>query len=517
MLNVTIHDMKLALALMLAVFLAACTNRDKDASKTVVNTTARANVLSSQEDNTDAGAKQALKAIYSDVFSWYAKAEKDISILNKMPDFNAKYMSANYRNVLRQVTAKDKDCEEEGMVGFFDYDHWVCGQDFQNLSMDILNMSQPNADTRRFEVDITNLGLKKRIGIDLVYENGQWKIDDFRTDGSSEKVRMQEYVDEKDSDTSAASLDWSDQRLWFGGADRLSASIEKLPDVFYLLPTCVMDWTDNEGHLCHNADSFNPMHLSAWQLSAQLADTIFATRANLFLPYYRQVTFGGLQVSNSAKAYNMAVQDVLDAFDYYLKRYNHGRPFILAGYSQGGHMVKEILKHIDDDTYGRLIAAYVIGYGVTADDTITLEGHHTSHIKLANDSVMRGVTINFNSVTSVDAISPLLCDANIGCINPVSWTTDSTPAILLTAGADAQPDDPRFPYATGVAPLDSSTSVTVSVDTRRHVLLLKGIDASRYTFAGLENFFPTGNLHLQELFFYASYLRHNVLLRSGLS
>ncbi len=313
----------------------------------------------------------------------------------------------------------------------------------------------------------------------------------------------------------ARQLDWADKALWYEGDRRLGSVDSTLPDVIYFLPTCVSDWTDSTGTVRHNADPYRADHLKAWQLSAELADTIFATRANLFLPYYRQATFGGLQGEAVTEACGMAVGDALSAFDYYLKHYNHGRPFILAGYSQGGMMVKEVLKHMDDDTYGHLIAAYVVGYGVTAADTLTQPGHRMSHVQLALDSLSHGVTVNFNSVTAADAASALLSDGNIGCINPVSWTTSAEPATLLGAGAAPRADDARFPYGTAVVPRVPGTAVTVRVDSGRHVLLVDGLDAHRYTFAPLGSFFPLGNLHLQELFFYADCLRHNVLLRSG--
>ncbi len=320
----------------------------------------------------------------------------------------------------------------------------------------------------------------------------------------------------ENTDAASTSLDWADKSLWFEGQSRLDKADESLPDVFYLLPTCVVDWTDAAGNVHHNAAPSSQAHRDAWQLSAELADTIFATHANLFLPYYRQATFNALEGDVAKRASKVAVGDVLDAFDYYLKHYNHGRKFVLAGYSQGGHMVKEVLKHIDDATYSRLIAAYVVGYGVNASDTVTQAGHRTSHIKLASDSASQGVTVNFNSVTSTDAMCPLLCNGNIGCINPVSWTTSSTAATLVKAGAKPDADDARFPYATAAAPRDNATAVTVSVDTEHHVLVVKGIDANRYAFAGLKDFFPVGNLHLQELFFYGDCLRRNVLLRSGM-
>ncbi len=309
-------------------------------------------------------------------------------------------------------------------------------------------------------------------------------------------------------------LDWADKSLWFDGDTRLAHADASQPDVFYLLPTCVTAWADTTGVTRYNADPASTAHREAWRLSAELADTIFATRANLYLPYYRQAVFEGLEGEHAEEAYAVATRDALDAFDYYLKHFNRGRRFILAGYSQGGKMVTAILKHMDDDTYRRLIAAYVVGFGITAADTVTQAGCRMSHIRLAADSTATGVTVNFNSVTSTDAVSPLLCRDNIGCINPVSWTTDGQPAILLAAGEKGKADDARFPYATAAAPREPGTAVTVAVDTARHVLTVGGIDAQRYFLSDLQHFFPVGNLHLQELFFYGDRLRHNVLLRS---
>lgn len=315
-------------------------------------------------------------------------------------------------------------------------------------------------------------------------------------------------------DEDAALLDWSDYSLWYEGDQRLQSIDKTKVDVFYLLPTCVFAWNDEKGNTHYNADPYNDTHRDAWSLSAQLADTIFASDANLFIPYYRQATFEGLTGAVAKTAEAVAVNDAIDAFDYYLSHFNNNRPFILAGYSQGGKMVTEILKHIDDNTYENLIAAYVVGNGITAQDTVTQANHRTSHIKLAKDASSRGVTINFNSVTTTDAICPLLCTDNIGCINPVSWTTSAQPATLLDANDPEKTDDPRFPYGTAVVALDKSKAVMVSVDQRSHVLVVDNIDPNRYFLPSFQNFFPLGNLHLQELFFYGNCLRENVKLRS---
>ncbi len=312
-----------------------------------------------------------------------------------------------------------------------------------------------------------------------------------------------------------ASPDWSDPAMWYEGESRLVPVRDTLPDVFYLLPTCVTAWSDAAGRVRYNADPANPAHREAWRLSVQLADTIFAARAHLFVPYCRQAVFEALEGGAAAAAARTAEEDATAAFDYYIRHLNGGRPFIVAGYSQGGRLAVKVLRHMHDTAYARLIAAYVVGYGVTAADTAACPGQRLSHVRPARDAASRGVTVCLNSVTDTAAVSTLLCGGNIFCVNPLTWTTSAEPAVLLAAG-ESVPDDPRFPYATAPAGRDARTAVTVAVDSVRHVLLVGGLDARRYHFAPLGGFFPVGNLHLQELFFYATVLRRNVLLRSGL-
>ncbi len=145
-------------------------------------------------DSAAQGAAARLEAIYADVFGWYAKAEKDLSVAKKMPDFDAEYMSSAYNDVLRKVKDIDKKAEANGEIGFFDYDHWVMGQDYQGLKMVVVNVRPTGQGKCSADVDITNCGTTQRIAVALVLENGQWMIDDFVRDGQSEKSQMLEYV-----------------------------------------------------------------------------------------------------------------------------------------------------------------------------------------------------------------------------------------------------------------------------------------------------------------------------------
>ena len=105
----------------------------------------------------------------------------------------------------------------------------------------------------------------------------------------------------------------------------------------------------------------------------------------------------------------------------------------------------------------------------------------------ATDSTGTGTIISYNSVASPEAACAVLSPSDV-CINPVNWTTDATPAVL-------------------------NDSVTVTVDTVNHLLIVDGLDPEHYYAPSLASTFPLGNYHLQELTLYQEHLRRNTALR----
>ncbi len=139
-------------------------------------------------------AADTLRAVYAEVFAWYAKAESDFSLLARKPDFEARFMSSGYNALYRRVLAADDVAAGRGEIGFFDSDHWVCGQDFQSLAASVGKVSQSGPGKCAAEVVVTNCGTRTPLTVDLVKEGGTWKIDDLRTESGSEKARMREYL-----------------------------------------------------------------------------------------------------------------------------------------------------------------------------------------------------------------------------------------------------------------------------------------------------------------------------------
>ena len=131
-------------------------------------------------------------------------------------------------------------------------------------------------------------------------------------------------------------------------------------DVFYIHPTGYFQphWNaplDPESAAYERTNS----HL-ATQASA------FAETCNVYAPYYRQATYYSFfdKDTNGYKAQDIAYSDLSNAFSTYMKNHNQGRPFIIAGHSQGAlHGQRLVHEHISKQPIRELfIAAYLIGY-----------------------------------------------------------------------------------------------------------------------------------------------------------
>ena len=179
--------------------------------------------------------------------------------------------------------------------------------------------------------------------------------------------------------------------------------------------------------------------------------TIAGNDFNFYAPYYHQYTFEaiGFKMSGDSARFAQVEENVkreaIEAFRYYMKNYNGGRDFILAGFSQGAELAIEIIKSMSTEEYEKMAAAYIIGFQLTQEDL--------SHpnIKAAEDETSRGVCISFNSVLSAEGIWPQVSGRAHTCINPLNWSTGSKSAKLEFKGMKGK----------------------VSVDKRNNVLLVK--------------------------------------------
>ena len=280
--------------------------------------------------------------------------------------------------------------------------------------------------------------------------------------------------------------DYQDSTQWYI-TNRQAAA-----DIFYIISTETGDYSLPNGEICHYADTYSDSLRAPLYGEMLGVDTLVSGRLNFFSPYYRQCSLQTFQSDSLASArMPLALDDVRRAFQYYLEHKNGGRPFVLAGFSQGAHIMLELLKEMDDDTFKRMIAAYAIGI------TITDEDPHIVPAKRADDT---GVTICYNSVRDTGCAMPGWTNSSIA-INPVNWRTDSTHALLVTEPS------PLLPVSE-----QKKDTMTVHLDTASGLLVVDGYTAQDYMLPllGVE-----GNYHTREIWLYRDQLRENIALRAS--
>ena len=283
-----------------------------------------------------------------------------------------------------------------------------------------------------------------------------------------------------------AAPDYQDSTQWYV-TNRQAAA-----DVFYIISTETGDYRLPNGEMCHWADTYSDSLRAPLYAEMLGVDTLISGRLNFFSPYYRQCSLQSFQSDSlTAERMPLATDDVRRAFKHYLKHQNGGRPFILAGFSQGAHIMLELLKEMDDHTYQKLIAAYAIGIAI----------HETApHIVPAKRADDTSVTICYNSVRDTSC-TMRGWEQSIMAINPVNWKTDSTRATLITEPS------PLLPVAE-----QKQDTMTIHLDTTKGLLIVEGFTAQDYVLPllGVE-----GNYHSREIWLYRDQLRENMALRAA--
>lgn len=219
--------------------------------------------------------------------------------------------------------------------------------------------------------------------------------------------------------------DYSQKTSWYKVPE-----ITKDVDTFYIYSTVYFG--ANEGDPDY-ATLDNAEMLAGLEVEYAIKTAVFEESTNVFVPYYRQA---GMKIEADAwiKTKNIdgpltsaPYGDITAALDYYFENYNGGRPFIIAGHSQGAAILRLVLKGYfkeHPEHYERMVAAYAIGYSITKDD---LEAN--PHMRFAAGEADTGVIISWNTEgpKNVEENSTLLTALpNAISINPLNWKRDET-------------------------------------------------------------------------------------------
>lgn len=148
--------------------------------------------------------------------------------------------------------------------------------------------------------------------------------------------------------------------------------------------------------------------------------SVFNHCCTIYAPRYRQATFFSFMENgaNAEQALALAYEDVVQAFQNFLKRIPAGSPFILAGHSQGTKHGAQLLQNqiAGTELQERLVAAYLIGFSIGADD---LGG-----VPVCTTFDQTGCAVGWNAIDG-DGRGIFAGIDNLMCVNPLSWTTDN--------------------------------------------------------------------------------------------
>ncbi len=282
--------------------------------------------------------------------------------------------------------------------------------------------------------------------------------------------------------------DYSKSEHWLS----LPASIDKKVDIFYLYPTAWQKTNSSDPNIC---EINNPSMLAGSKAVFAMQATAFEPVGNIYAPYYRQVDAAyclSLPLEEQDKVIGgIPKSDVFAAFDYYIKHYNNGRPFILAGHSQGSnvmiYLLSEYMKE-NPEVYKRMIAAYVIGYSVT--DTYLAKN---PHLKFAEGPDDTGVIISFNTeAPGVTGKNPVLLPGAIA-INPITWTREEKLATVNESlGSFLPNEEGKF------VPVQNYADA--QVDIAKGVVICSTADVDKLSPGN--PVFPRGVFHIYDYQFY---------------
>ncbi len=222
-------------------------------------------------------------------------------------------------------------------------------------------------------------------------------------------------------------IDYSQRTKWYK-----QPKITKEFDTFYIYSTMYFGITEGAPDY---ATLDNDEMLAGIDIEHAIKSSVFEESTNLFIPFYRQSSMKyAAEIfqedgSIDAALVGMPYGDITAALDYYFKNFNNGRPFIIAGHSQGAAILRLVLKKYfkeHPDNYNRMVAAYAIGYSITKDDLAA-----NPHMKFATGETDTGVIISWHAEgpKNVEANAPIpnvIIAKNGIAINPLNWKLDET-------------------------------------------------------------------------------------------
>jgi hypothetical protein len=156
----------------------------------------RAGVEGATDGSLDTGSVvQRVNDIYTQVFDLYGKVSAT-SDLSSLENTDSLYCSADWNRWIARVDSLN---QQNGVIDILDVDHWIMGQDWGELSVSDIKVFLLKGDSAAVEFQLHNLGNMINVVLDMVHEDGEWKIDNFTdiTNGMDWKATMKRYLEDE--------------------------------------------------------------------------------------------------------------------------------------------------------------------------------------------------------------------------------------------------------------------------------------------------------------------------------
>lgn len=274
----------------------------------------------------------------------------------------------------------------------------------------------------------------------------------------------------------------------------------KAADLFIICPTVDL-----------GTDGHTNMSLADEQTKANFVGAlnmergIYEQHCRMYAPYYRQAVLADydLPIKEAEPYFNLAYKDVRAAFVYYMQHENNGRPFVLAGFSQGAEICLRLLKEFGNEDFvkNNMVACYAIGWRFTPQEAA--EYPYIQPAKYADDL---GKVIIFNSEAPEVTSSAIVPEGvKTFAINPLTWSCGSQKAPkTLNAGA-------CFTDYSGAVVREVPQLTGCYIDSVRGTLKVTDVDKKEFV-PGLP-LFTEGVYHIYDYQFFYRNLQQNVNLR----
>jgi Protein of unknown function (DUF3089) len=216
-------------------------------------------------------------------------------------------------------------------------------------------------------------------------------------------------------------------------------------DCFYVYPTV----SDQKTGIAN-------LHIDPVERSIALYQAArYSQYCRVYAPMYRQSTLAALlgQASVTPAERGLGLADVRAAFRTYLKKYNHGRGFVLIGHSQGSFVLRQLIaKDVDGKPAVRrkLVSAIILGGNVMVKQG-KLIGGDFKHIPGCTSARQLGCVIAFSTydqpppqnslfgrtATPGDQVlctNPAALSGGAGILDPIFPSRPFFPGSTLSAG-----------------------------------------------------------------------------------